>query len=79
MTCRELTEMLLEFVAGELGEEVAREVRKHLEACPPCDNIVRSYRVTIHVTRTLPPRPLPPGLVERVKEALGQSPGQRPA
>ena len=72
MTCRELAELLIDFVAGELGEEQAARLRKHMEECPPCVHYVATYQLTITITRQLPPAPLPPELLQRLREAVAE-------
>jgi anti-sigma factor RsiW len=72
MTCRELTELLLDFVAGELAEDKIQQIRDHLEDCPPCVTIVETYRLTIHVTRQLPCQPLPPLCEQRLRAAVAE-------
>jgi len=36
MNCRECVEHLYEFLDRELTPELEREIRDHLEDCPPC-------------------------------------------
>src|SRR6266849_740043 len=36
MNCRECVEHLYEFLDRELTPDVEREIREHLEDCPPC-------------------------------------------
>ena len=36
MNCRECVEHLFEFLDRELTPEVEREIRAHLQECPPC-------------------------------------------
>lgn len=74
MTCRELAEVLVDFVAGEMTEEQARVLREHMECCPPCVHYVRQYELTIKITRRLPPEPMPPQLVERLRAAVNNDP-----
>ena len=70
MNCRELTEVLLDYITGELSEEHRDRIEKHLVRCPPCVTFVETYQVTIKLTRQLPQAPLPPELKERLQAAL---------
>jgi len=72
MTCRELAETLLEYVAGELPPEQADRIRQHLCRCPPCVSYVETYQLTMRLSRQLPPAPVPPQLLERVRTALNR-------
>jgi anti-sigma factor RsiW len=71
MICRELAELLIDFISGELPPEQQKLVQEHLCQCPPCLVYMETYRVTIRLTRKLPCQPLPPALAERLKKALG--------
>jgi hypothetical protein len=70
ITCRELVELLLEFLEGELPEERRRHIQDHLRCCPPCMVYLETYQTTIRLTRCLPQAPPPPQLLERLKLAL---------
>ena len=70
MTCRECTEFLLEFLAGELQGDLCERIRQHLERCPPCITYVETYQITVRLTRQLPCRPLPADVAERLEAAL---------
>jgi anti-sigma factor RsiW len=72
MTCRELTELLIDFVSGELAPEHMEQIREHLAWCPPCVTFVETYQLTIRLTRQLPPVPVPPGLECRLRAALAE-------
>ncbi|HYT90640.1 MAG TPA: zf-HC2 domain-containing protein [Gemmataceae bacterium] len=72
MTCRELAELLIDFVSGELAPEHQERVEQHLGLCPPCVVFVETYKITIRLTRQLPRVPLPPGLERRLREALAE-------
>ncbi len=70
MTCREMIELLLEYCSGELESEQCRQIREHLEMCPPCVTYLETYQITMRVSRQLPPQPLPPQLAQRLERAL---------
>jgi hypothetical protein len=72
MTCRELVEHLLDFVAEELTPEQRNLICEHLCQCPPCGVLVQTYQITIRLSRQLPRHPLPARLQEKLREALRQ-------
>ncbi len=72
MTCRELVELLCEFIDGELPEEKRCLVEQHLGACPPCVVYLETYQLTIRISRKLPSQPPPPQLLERLRAAAAE-------
>jgi anti-sigma factor RsiW len=72
MTCREMLDLLLDFVSGELAEDQAQCIRAHLDNCPPCFVFVNTYRLTIQLARQLPCNPLPPPCEQRLRAAISE-------
>lgn len=70
MTCKQCAELLLDFVSGELSPEFCATIREHMEACGPCERFLVTYKTTITLTRQLPNSPMPPELMQRLKNAL---------
>jgi anti-sigma factor RsiW len=70
MTCREIVELLIDFLDNELPDERRRRLEAHLSLCEPCMNYLETYKVTIRLTRRLPDVPPPPELLQRLKAAL---------
>jgi anti-sigma factor RsiW len=79
ITCRELIELLLDFVSGDLPPERIEHVHAHLRDCPPCVAILNTYRLTIQLTRQLPCNPLPPPCEQRLRAAVAQQWNQPPS
>ena len=82
LTCRQLAELLIDYVSGELPPEQEARLRRHLELCPPCLVYLETYQVTIKLTKQLPCQPLPEGLKRKLEDVLGgyycQKRGQPP-
>jgi anti-sigma factor RsiW len=70
--CREVAQLLIDYVADELPEDQHRLVNQHLHDCPPCLAYLESYQRTIRLTRKLPTPCLPPELKDRLMVALVQ-------
>jgi hypothetical protein len=68
--CREVAEALFAFVEGVLEKAHCDGLSEHICRCPPCAALVETYRVTIRLTRRLPPAPMPPELVVRLSETV---------
>ena len=73
MSCREIIELLIDFVSDELPADLRDRIEQHLRACPPCVTYVETYRLTIKLTRQLPCQPMPPQLAQRLRCALAQA------
>jgi anti-sigma factor RsiW len=47
MTCRELTDFILDYVAGELPAALREAFERHLAVCPNCVTYLATYRLTV--------------------------------
>ena len=72
MTCRELTELLLDFISGDLPQEKMDHLQAHLNVCPPCVAILNTYHLTIQLARRLPCSPLPPPCEKRLRLVVAE-------
>lgn len=52
VTCRDATDLLLDFITGELSAETNTEFEKHLEVCPDCVAFLNTYKKTIELTKS---------------------------
>jgi len=78
ITCRELVELLIDFVADQLTAEQRECVEHHLRDCSSCVAYVESYRCTVQLTRQLPCAPLPvelQTLLQAILEDNGKAQG----
>ncbi|HTS82657.1 MAG TPA: anti-sigma factor [Myxococcaceae bacterium] len=66
LACRELVELLTEFLENALEERTRTQVEQHLVLCPGCTEYLRQFRATIGATRKLAEE----DLTEAVKEKL---------
>lgn len=46
VTCRGLTDFLMDYLDGALPAERARRFQEHLDACPACSAYLRTYDET---------------------------------
>lgn len=70
ITCRELVELLCDYVSDELPPDRRDHVEQHLHACPPCAACHQSYLLVIQLSHRLPAVPLPDRLAQRLTAAL---------
>jgi anti-sigma factor RsiW len=77
MNCREFTEFLHEYLAGNLPAGERAEFEKHLAECPWCVAYLDSYRTTIQLGQAAfslpedapPPAEAPEELVQAILRA----------
>ena len=69
MNCRECTDFLHDYLAGELPATQQRVFEGHLELCPPCLTYLETYRTTLALGKLVteePAEPLPEALVKAI-------------
>jgi anti-sigma factor RsiW len=79
LTCRELTDCLADYFAGELGPHERALFEEHLAHCPDCVPYLRSYAETMRLAKDAydddqVPAGVPDGLVRAILEARKRSP-----
>ncbi len=47
ITCRELVDFLMDWHAGRLPGPQRAEFERHLSACPPCIDYLKTYQATV--------------------------------
>ncbi len=50
MTCKELVELVTEYIEGTLPDDIRLRVESHLMSCEGCTNYVEQMRQTIQLT-----------------------------
>jgi anti-sigma factor RsiW len=69
LSCRELVELLAQFVGGELPPARKQVLERHLRICRDCEAYLASYRATLALTASAfddEPEPLPESLVRAI-------------
>ena len=66
VVCRELVELVSDYLDGALSPAARAAVERHLAGCDDCDGYVAQVRRMLDLTRALPPEPVSPALVERL-------------
>jgi anti-sigma factor RsiW len=70
LACRELVELVTEYLDDSLGAAERLRIDAHLAECDGCATYLDQVLATIAATRTLPPEPIPPALLEGLLEAF---------
>jgi anti-sigma factor RsiW len=73
LTCRKVTEILIDFVEGTLPDEQRSLLERHLCGCVPCAIYMHTYHDTIRLTHALPDEPLPTEFATRLKAMIEQA------
>jgi anti-sigma factor RsiW len=60
LTCKEVVELVTDYVEGTLPREERRRFEQHLSACPHCDTYLAQMRATIAAVGKLSEDDIPP-------------------
>ena len=70
MQCRQIAELLGDYLEGTLPQHTRELLEWHIDACPPCVAFVNTYRGTVSVTRSLQNVETPSELRKRLLAVL---------
>jgi anti-sigma factor RsiW len=70
MECRQIAELLGDYLDGTLPKPMRDLLEWHIEGCPPCVAFVNTYRGTVKVTGQLGDIPIPAELKQRLLKVL---------
>jgi anti-sigma factor RsiW len=70
MECRQIAELLGDYLDGTLPKEMRELIEWHIESCAPCVAFVNTYRGTIDAARKLRETTIPPELKQRLLSVL---------
>lgn len=69
MTCRDIIEFLMDYLAGEISPEERNIFEEHLKICPPCVAYLKTYQDTIKLEKSVLSEPHEP-IFEEIPEDL---------
>jgi anti-sigma factor RsiW len=80
MTCRELVELITEYLEGALPQEDQRRFEAHLAGCPWCTAYVEQMRATVRLSGRLSEEDVPAPVRDSLLAAFrnwraGRAPG----
>jgi len=70
LTCREVIDLLTDYVEDALPEQERRRVEAHLASCDGCTTYLEQMRETIRLTGMLTEEQIPDAERERLLDAL---------
>jgi anti-sigma factor RsiW len=76
MTCRELVELVTDYLEETLSRPDRMRLKAHLAECPYCEEYIAQMRRTVAALGALPPEPVDPA---RERELLDAFRGWRSA
>lgn len=71
--CRQIAELLGDYVEGALSKRTRELLEWHIEGCAPCVAFVNTYRGTVNAASKLRAVPIPPELKQRLIAVLRES------
>jgi len=68
--CRQIAELLADYLDGTLPEATRELIDWHIEGCAPCVAFVNTYRGTVSAARGLRNVPIPSELKQRLLKVV---------
>ena len=69
-SCRQVFDLLSEFVDGELSLAEREALKQHLEACPPCEEFLKTFETARSLCRETLLQNMPGELKVRLRSFL---------
>jgi 23S rRNA U2552 (ribose-2'-O)-methylase RlmE/FtsJ len=70
LTCQQVTDVLVDYVAEDMAPAMRTVFAKHLRNCQDCRAFLNTYRETIRATRTVRCEDIPGEMLNRVQQFL---------
>ena len=59
-TCRQISDLVLDYLNEKLTPATKRDFEQHLSICPDCVSFLNTYKMTVAVTTSVKVEQLPP-------------------
>ncbi len=69
-TCRQMIDLVLDYLTNKLSPRVKREFEQHLGICPDCVNFLQTYKKTVAVTNSVKPTDIPANVHDNILSFL---------
>jgi len=70
LTCRQVVELVTDYLEGALAEAERACFEEHLAGCEGCEIYVAQMKTSIEITGRLPEESLPPSTLDRLFETF---------
>ena len=74
-TCKDVNQLLMDYLENRLPEDVRKAVDYHLSLCPNCIKYINTYKKTIELTGSLSVKKMPPELEKTLLRVLTEKAG----
>jgi anti-sigma factor RsiW len=68
--CKQLTDLLYDYVNGNLSRNIKRDFQQHLRICPDCVRFLNTYKKTVTVAGTVHAEKIPAKVKDNILEFL---------
>lgn len=69
-TCKDTLAHLLEYLDGEVSDELKSKLDRHFGGCQPCEEFLRTYRDTPKLCRKALMKKMPDELADKLTDIL---------
>jgi len=70
MRCKDVVELLCDYLEGDLPEDVKKELEEHFNMCKPCIKFLRTYSATSKICKQVVEENLDEECAEELKKFL---------
>jgi hypothetical protein len=69
-TCKQITDLVYNFLNDTLRPTVKKDFLQHLRLCPDCISFLNTYKKTVNLTRSLRAEDIPPKVRTSISDFL---------
>lgn len=73
LKCRDIGNLLHDYVEGALEPALRTQLDEHLSDCPSCVAFINTYKHTIHLSKELRCKDIPPELQRKLRTFIKQT------
>lgn len=70
MRCKDVIELLCDYLEGDLDEELKKELEEHFNLCKPCIKFLKTYSATSKICRQVVEENVDRECIEELKKFL---------
>jgi anti-sigma factor RsiW len=70
LTCAQVTQLIRDYLQGEVAPDLAARLEAHLRRCDDCVAFLKTYQQTVREVQSLTYEDVPPAMQSRVRQFL---------